>query len=185
MKRPRRRQTVALELAALVVVLVSTSALNASPAIGAVGAAIAFLAASFSRHQRHGCERLRSLRVLCIGAIAGLAAAAFVSRAAPLFLVALAVLAGLVWMGTDPDVHRALSARLGPLCGPEREFRTRLPIRIAVLAARSAAKRLTTSQGAKGIPRGAAAWLVGGPHGHTSRRAWWTKRSHLPLAWRR
>jgi uncharacterized membrane protein YfcA len=112
MKRPQRRQTVALEVAALVVVLVSASALNTSPAIGAVGAAIVFLAASFSRHQRHGCERLRSLRVLCIGAIAGLAIASSASRATPRFLVALAVLAGLVWAGTNPDVHRALSARL-------------------------------------------------------------------------
>jgi uncharacterized membrane protein YfcA len=77
-----------------------------------VGAAIAFLAASFSRHQRHGCERLRSLRVLCIGAIAGLAIASSASRATSRFLVALAVLAGLVWAGTNPDVHRALSARL-------------------------------------------------------------------------
>jgi hypothetical protein len=113
MKHLRRRQPVVLEVAALITVLVATSGwVTESPGGIRAGMVIVLAAASISRLQ-HGSHRLRSSRVHSAGSFAALAVVAFALRATTLFVLALAVMAGVVWVCTNPGLHRALSARLG------------------------------------------------------------------------
>jgi hypothetical protein len=109
MKRPRRRETAVLEVAALVTAVACTSGwLNVSPGIGSLGAAIVVVAASISRVRHDGWERPRSPRARCIDVLVCLAIASE-TRGQAQFPMAFALLALLVWVCSDPDVHQALA----------------------------------------------------------------------------
>jgi hypothetical protein len=109
MKRARRRQTAVLEVAALMTAVACTGGwLNVSPGIGSLGAAIVLVAASIARVRHDGWQRPRSPRARCIDALV-CAALASETRGDAQFPMAFALLAVLVWVCSDPDVHQALA----------------------------------------------------------------------------
>ena len=111
MKRLRRRQTVVLEVATLISVLAASGWWNRSPG-GTRAAVVIVLAAASVFRLQHESQRLRSSRVQCASSLAALAFVALVLRAPTLLPLGLAVMAAVVWLWTNPGMHRALSARL-------------------------------------------------------------------------
>jgi hypothetical protein len=111
MKRLRRRQTVVLEVAALISVLAASGWWNRSPG-GTRGAVIIVLAAASVFRLHHESQRLRSSRLRYASSIAALAIVAFALNATTVFALALALMAGVVCVYTNPRMHRALSERL-------------------------------------------------------------------------